>query len=363
MTSPRRAARVLLSYRDHTEPRGGGAVHGFHVVDQLVRLGHAPITAEPRTDDRLRRYPRTLAGMRALLRDADAIYMRCDARPWDEALLLLNRATTRRPLIVEVNAIAEEQLSYGTGPRARAKVLTLRAQYRGIVRLADAVVCVSSNLAEFLRATYPIAPDRVFVIPNGGTPAAELPRDRNDGRFRAVWSGGSRWPWQALDTVVAAGALLAQRVPGAEVVLYTDGDPARFAGKPGVRHHPPVPHRDLPSALREMDAALCLYRPMPVAPAGFYNSPLKLFDCMAAGLPVVASPLGQIAEVVQDGESGLLVPDDPERVADALVELARDPARRRRMGEAARARIASGYTWDHTGERLDAVLQGALRRA
>jgi glycosyltransferase involved in cell wall biosynthesis len=354
-------ARVLLSYRDHTEPTGGGAVHGYHVVDQLVRLGHPLITAEPRTDARLRRYPRTLAGMRALLRDADAVYMRCDARPWDEALLVLNRATTRRPVVVEVNAIAEEQLSYGRGPGARAKVVVLRAQYRGIVRLADAVVCVSNALADFVRATYPIAPDRVSVVPNGGTPAADPPRDRGDGRFRAVWSGGSRWPWQALDTVVAAAAILRERVPGAEVVLYTDGDPARFAGRPGVVHHAPVPHGELPAALREMDAALCLYRPMPVAPAGFYNSPLKLFDCMAAGLPVVASPLGQIAEVVEDGTSGLLVPDDPAAVADALAALARDPERRRRMGAAARARIAAAYTWDHTGDRIEAVLQGLLR--
>jgi glycosyltransferase involved in cell wall biosynthesis len=350
-------ATVLLSYRDHVAPKGGGAIHGHHVVEQLRRLGHRLITAEPRTDERLTRYPRTTAGMRAMLRDADVIYVRCDARPWDEALLALNRVTSRRPVVVEVNSIAEEQLSHDVGPVTQAKVAVLRLQYHGIVRLADAALCVSTALADFLRRTYPIAPDRIHVVPNGGVPAAELPPPRGDRPFRAVWTGFARWPWQALDTILAASSLLRERVPGAEVALYTEGDAARFAPYPAIRHHAPLPHRELTQALQSFDAALCLYRPQRMSPAGFYNSPLKLFDYMAAGLPVVASQLGQICEVVEDGVSGLLVGDDPAAVADALAALARDPARARAMGEAARARIAARYTWDHAGDRIADVLR------
>jgi glycosyltransferase involved in cell wall biosynthesis len=109
-----------------------------------------------------------------------------------------------------------------------------------------------------------------------------------------------------------------------------------------------------------MDAALCLYRPMPWSPAGFYNSPLKLFDYLGAGLPVVGSRLGQIAEVIEHGKSGLLVADDVDEVAAALERLARDRELAARLGAAGHARLQAGYTWDHTGDRIGAVLERLL---
>ncbi|MCC6556120.1 MAG: glycosyltransferase family 4 protein [Polyangiaceae bacterium] len=354
-------ATILLSYLNHTSPHAGGAVHGYHVVEQLRRLGHQLVTAEPRTDDRLARGPRTLRGMRDLLARADAIYMRCDPRPWDEALLLLNRRTRRVPVIVEMNAPENEEALPGSIWRHRPLFL-LRTRARGlhyhsIVRLSDAVVCVSSQLADYVRARYPIAPDRVFAVPNGGVPAAELPAARDDGEVRVVWAGGYKWPWQALDTLTEAAARLHAEVPSATVHLYTDAPASAFQGAPGVAVHALVPHAELGRVLASMDAAVCLRRGW----TGVYSSPLKLFDFMAAGLPVVATRMGQIVEVVEDGVQGYLVGDDAREVADALIKLARDPARRRAMGRAARDRIAAHYTWDHTGDAIGAVIDRRLR--
>ena len=287
------AKTVALLYRDHTDPFAGGAVHGYHVVEQLRRLGYRLITAERNTDARLTRFPRTPGGMRALLREADALYVRCDARPWDLALLALNRASKRRPVVTEINAIAEERLAYGDGPLNRGRVRVVRGYYHQIARLSDAALCVSSDLARFVRDTYPIDPARVSVAPNGGVPAGEPRRERDDGVFRVVWAGGARWPWQALDLVVESVRALRLRHPHVELVAYTDDSGARLPREPGIRVEPPVPHRELAGVLAEMDAALCLYRPMPWSPAGFYNSPLKLFDYLGAGVPVVGSRLGQ----------------------------------------------------------------------
>ena len=113
------------------------------------------------------------------------------------------------------------------------------------------------------------------------------------------------------------------------------------------------------AALAGMDAALCLYRLPARVPAGFYLSPLKVFEAMAAGLPVVASRLGQIEEVVEAGRSGVLVGDDPEEAVRALETLARSPRERRAMGAAALERIRGGFTWDHTAARVESVLYEA----
>ncbi len=351
---------IALLYRDHTEPFGGGAVHGFQVVEQLVKRGYRLITAEPKTDQRLTRYSRSPAGMHHLLRDADAIYVRCDARPWDLALLLLNQATFKRPVITEVNAVAEERLAYGRSVIDRTRVRVVRGYYHRIASLADAAVCVSNQLAGFVRATYPIAPERVHVAPNGGVVSEVTRKEHQDGRFRVVWAGGARWPWQALDLVIDGVRQLRRRLPQAELFLYADSGAERLRGETGIHVERPVPHADLGRVLARMDAALCLYRPMPWSPAGFYNSPLKLFDYLGAGLAVVGSRLGQIAEVIEHEESGLLVGDDAEEVAQALERLARQVDFRRRLAHAGRERLKAAYTWDHTGQRIDAILQSLL---
>src|SRR5437899_3099069 len=68
---------------------------------------------------------------------------------------------------------------------------------------------------------------------------------------------------------------------------------------------------------------------------------------MAAGLPVVASRIGQVKEAIADEVNGLLVnPGDAEALAAALLRLKRDPALRTRLGQAARACVCQKHTWD-----------------
>jgi L-malate glycosyltransferase len=85
-----------------------------------------------------------------------------------------------------------------------------------------------------------------------------------------------------------------------------------------------------------------------------------LLEASASGLPVVATRVGGTAETVVDGVTGLLVPvDDPAALAEALVALADDPERRRRMGEAGRAMVVADYRWDRCVDRMLAVFAEA----
>jgi glycosyltransferase involved in cell wall biosynthesis len=88
----------------------------------------------------------------------------------------------------------------------------------------------------------------------------------------------------------------------------------------------------------------------------FYFSPLQVYEYMAAGLPVVASRMGQIGDVIDAGVNGLLSPPgDAAALADALDRLRCDLALRRRLGEAARTTVRRGHTWIAVAERLLAV--------
>ena len=85
---------------------------------------------------------------------------------------------------------------------------------------------------------------------------------------------------------------------------------------------------------------------------------------MARRVPVVATDVGGIPEVVTDGVDGVLVPPgDPAALAAAIVELLRDPDLRRRLGEAGHATVADRFSIDAQVRRIEAVYDEELARA
>lgn len=100
---------------------------------------------------------------------------------------------------------------------------------------------------------------------------------------------------------------------------------------------------------------------VPTVPASdgsqFFGSPTKLFEYMAMARPVIASRLGQIEEVIEDGENGLLVePGDVDALTQAIERLSVDRDLRARLGAAARKKAIERYTWRHNAARVfDAV--------
>jgi glycosyltransferase involved in cell wall biosynthesis len=116
-------------------------------------------------------------------------------------------------------------------------------------------------------------------------------------------------------------------------------DLRRRAARLGIadRVHLLGDRRDIPDLLQIMDVY--------VQSSGSEGMSNALLEAMAAGRPVVATAVGGTPEVVTDGETGLLVPAaEPARLADAIAALLADPARARRMGETARARVERDFS-------------------
>jgi len=123
------------------------------------------------------------------------------------------------------------------------------------------------------------------------------------------------------------------------------GLPPDFLLYPGM-----VPPVDVPGYLRAFDVCTI---PLPWSEFFAYDtSPLKLFEYMAAGRPIVASDLPSTAEILRNGENGLLVPPgDPHALADALRRLRDDPALGERLAAQA-ARDVQAYTWEARARRI-----------
>jgi len=120
-----------------------------------------------------------------------------------------------------------------------------------------------------------------------------------------------------------------------------------------------VPHEEVPKYISTMDIVLAPYPKLEF----FYYSPVKIFEYMAAGKSVVASRLGQIAEVISDGVNGFLAaPGDTQEMLAKTLLLIRNPELRKKIGEQARETIKKRHTWSNKAKELSILCEELLSR-
>lgn len=266
------------------------------------------------------------------------------------------------PLLLEVNA----PLSLETAAYRRLHLTELASlSEQHAIRAADAVLAVSAPVREHAIGLG-AAPDRVHVLPNAIDPELFSPRPRDDavraglgareGDVLLGFVGGLR-PWHGVDLLPQIlGALVARGRP-VRMVIAGDGQ-LRAELEREFRQRDldgyvcftgALDHHAVAALTAQLDIALA---PYPQLDHAFYFSPLKLFEYMGAGAAVVASRIGQIAEVVRDGETGVLTPPgDVAAVVSACERLIAEPDIRRALGQAASRQVHATYTWDHNAER------------
>ena len=300
------------------------------------------------------------------------------------------------PLILELNApLAAEQTAYRSTGFGE---LAARAEHWTLTH-ADAVIVVSAELRKHVVALG-LSSKKIHVMPNGVNTelfrphatarglqsasasamgghqrASTLTRNAKrsglkpallspNGSVTLGFVGGLR-PWHGVEILPELLARLSKRSPGLRLVIAGDGqlrdELERGFKKRGldqrVHFTGALPHEEVPTVIRQFDIALA---PYPKADHDFYFSPLKLFEYLACGVPVVAARLGQIAEVVTDGKTGLLYPPgNLEALAARCEKLIANPRLRIAIGQAAARLIHSKFTWDNNAARV-AKLAGAL---
>ena len=231
---------------------------------------------------------------------------------------------------------------------------------RALTQRVDAAVAVGEASARRIEDFYALGRGSVRSIPNcvpdPGPPAARAPYG---GPLRLVAVG-------RLDAVKGHDVLLRALVDVPEVTLTVLGEGGRRAALERQVHELGLSGRvRLPGWAEDVAAALPSYDVL-VLPSRTEGWPLTVVEAMLAGLPVVATPVGSVAEAVRDGETGLLVAaGDPVGLAAALRRLRDDPGLRGRLGARGRTVAAASMTAPRMAERWLALwdeLCGAPRR-
>lgn len=283
-----------------------------------------------------------------------------------ERYSLWGRAATRWasdhdvPSVLEVNApLVEEQATH--------RVLVDREGAEDVARdalsHAAAVVCVSEPVADWARQRS-LRPDRVHTVANGVDTRRVLPGPEPRTPFTVGFVGTLK-PWHGVDDLVSAFAQLAAIDAEARLLLVGDGPERERLSTLAATHKitdrvemtGAVDTDEVPRLLRRMHVAVAPYPPL----ERFYFSPLKVYEYLAAGLPVIATRVGELPRALEGGRLGVLVPPgEPDALARALAHLRDDPDTRTRLGRAGRRAAVRHHDWTRVVART-LELSGAER--
>jgi alpha-maltose-1-phosphate synthase len=234
------------------------------------------------------------------------------------------------------------------------------------VESADRVIAVSSQMREDILHHFAVDPARVVVLHNG----IDLERFRRTDRRDVLERYGVRPPY-----VLFVGRITDQKgifhlleaaprlPPGVQVVLCAaapDTPEIEARLRQAVPRHPNVVWIN---AMLAVEQVVQLYSHAAVFACPSVYEPFGLInlEAMACETPVVASAVGGILEVVEDGVTGLLVPPGrPEALADALRRVLEDRDLARALGQAGRRRVEERFSWASVAERTEQVYAAAI---
>jgi glycosyltransferase involved in cell wall biosynthesis len=248
----------------------------------------------------------------------------------------------------------------GAAPASRAKQARLLGREARVWRHADGYATITRGLADELVGRFGPRSALAVVADGARVRAAGAFVGRAIGSPAVVGYSGHLYPWKGVDLLLDALAEL----PGVEGIIVGghpgESDLARLRGRadelgltPRVTFTGMVRPREVAARL---DAADVLVLPNPATAASErYTSPLKLFEYLAMGRPIVASDLPAFREIVRHGDNAVLFEaGNASALAAAVRAVVGDPARAESMARRA-FETARDYSWDARAERLDGL--------
>lgn len=280
------------------------------------------------------------------------------------------------PLVIEVNGdLVEEWRQLGV-QMSKSQWATIHFITRQFYRSVSHIVAVGDTIKQRLIQRWGLNPTNISVVRNGAevdlflnTPAEPNTRARlGIGAGPVVMFTGSFQPWHGVDLILEGFRHIAAALPEPQMVFVGDGglrpELEQKVDAYGLRNRVVftgrVNHQEVAQLLQIADVATIYHR---AEAADIVETPLKLFEYMAAGRAIIAPAVPNMQRILTDGVHACLVPpDQPEALAKAVVALLQNPQLRTTLGQAARREAVTKHSWDRAVDELETVFAATLEQ-
>ncbi len=272
------------------------------------------------------------------------------------------------PTIVEVNGIYVDELkAAGMHPLG---VRLYQVRERAVVQQADRIVCVTQGIREQLVARYAVPYDRCVVIPNATDTSAFIPLDKKQCRASLelpdwdyhIGFVGKFQPWIDFETLLQAMRMLQDKNIPVHCTLIGNGSRYHYVEQLITQLHLTgsvhltgyVPHGRIVHWIGAFDTCVAPFTHTRNANIGL--SPMKIFEYMACGRPVIATNLPGITEVIAESQGGLLYEiGNAESLARQIASL-HDAQKREAMGQRGREYVVKHHSWGNVARQVEEIV-------
>lgn len=360
--------RIAYLCLQATTPGQASYAHVHEIIAGLEKQGaHVDLfepgyvgRAAPGALGRLVEFLRVQSRLNRVVDRYDVLYVRGHALAWWSSRVARRKSI---PVVQECNGVVDD--FFIAWPSARPFSALIKSLTFSQFRQADAVIAGSSGLSDWLLREVGV---HAAIVPNGANTEIFQPMERPEialpDRYAVFF--GSLAPWQGISTTLKAVSEPAWP-EGVSLVIVGDGGQREAVTAAANADERIVylgrrPYDEVGAIVANAIASMVNKEQPEFAQAGI--SPLKLYESMACGTPVIATEgMPGLTEVVRDHETGLVVPqNDSAALAAAVAHLASDPELGFQMGARGRAFAEAECTWFARSEDTAAVIAEAVNR-
>jgi glycosyltransferase involved in cell wall biosynthesis len=386
--------KILYVSSEDMRKEGAGKTHFIEVAQNLVKLGNELLILLPGYQPRDRKnyglsvcYVPTFRKnvLSYLLYEINSLlYLTFYILKWKPDAIYLRQGLFevsppilawlfRVPYVIEKNGLMEDEFRSRGFSEIVIKILRLAEEIN--FRLSDKIVCVTEGIKREIVRRYKVNEGKLMVIPNGANIELFRPLDKRECRRKlgleenAFYVGfvGSFAPWQGLEILIeAAKRVKEQGYAQIKYILVGDGEQEsllrqkvrEYKLEQEIRFTGRVAYEQVVNYINTFNVCyLCKER------LSFGFSPLKLYEYLACGRPVIASRVDGVKEVIEEGKCGYLFePGDAEELAKRIIQSYQERDALQEMGLRGRRLVENKYSWRMTAKRIVKVLNEIIEK-
>lgn len=292
----------------------------------------------------------------------DVIYQRFDGSLLLAPSVIFSKLFNVR-LVMEVNGNLIDEITMRKSPSLYIKLVYLSEKL--YYSYAEKIICVTPGLKKLLCERYNLSESKIEVICNGVNIELFKPLKplKNTAEKQFILFQGSLLNWQGLENLINAVPQIVEKYPNISLLIVGDGPEKdkliTLTNSLNVSEHiifiPAVPQETLVKLINLADICVAPFIKERNDKIGI--SPMKIVEYMACGKPIISSRINNLDEIERFNAGVLIDPENPEKLAEAIIRLLEAPEETIKMGENGRHLAECKYSWKHIGGSVAVILR------